>query len=296
MFARRMDQQSMDRFESSPNTAARGARNLPELKRFATESEKAALRAETSHVPWARLVEQGTALSVRMAANAHPEPSAAGHVPACREVVSLEVGPEERDESVAVDRAERARIVGELYQANYHRVYCFARKSVGEDEAEEIAHEAFCRLLRVRNLERMLISTAYLLRIAENLIRRKYERSQRYRVILERSGMVVSDSSEDRCASRMHGGSAGAQGAVFGDDTDRLQAVLRQLTDEEQTAVRLIVCEGLDYQAAARSLGVPVSTINNWKYRGLSKLRRLIEPAPEQQCAVQFPRRTAAAG
>jgi RNA polymerase sigma factor (sigma-70 family) len=142
----------------------------------------------------------------------------------------------------------------------------------------------------------MLISTAYLLRIAENLIRRKYERSQRYRVILERSGMVVSDSSEDRCASRMLGGSAGAQGAVFGDDTDRLQAVLRQLTDEEQTAVRLIVCEGLDYQAAARSLGVPVSTINNWKYRGLSKLRRLIEPAPEQQCAVQFPRRTAAAG
>jgi len=136
MLARRMDKQSMDRFESSPNNAARGARNLPEPKRFAKESEQEALRAETSHVPWPRLVEQGTALSVRMAANAHPEPSAAGRVPACGEVVSLEVGPEEREEHVVVDRAERARIVGELYQANYHRVYCFARKSVGEDEAE----------------------------------------------------------------------------------------------------------------------------------------------------------------
>jgi DNA-directed RNA polymerase specialized sigma24 family protein len=94
----------------------------------------------------------------------------------------------------------------------------------------------------------------------------------------------------------MPGGSAGAQGAGLGDDTDRLEAVLRQLTDEEQTAVRLIVCEGLDYQAAARSLGVPVSTINNWKYRGLSKLRRLIEPPAEPANAFQFPRRTAAAG
>jgi DNA-directed RNA polymerase specialized sigma24 family protein len=94
----------------------------------------------------------------------------------------------------------------------------------------------------------------------------------------------------------MLGGSAGAQGAVFGDDTDRLQAVLRQLTDEEQTAVRLIVCEGLDYQAAARSLGVPVSTINNWKYRGLAKLRRLIESSDAPAHVDQLSRRIAAAG
>ncbi|MEY2795428.1 MAG: hypothetical protein RIR10_1144 [Planctomycetota bacterium] len=295
MLARRMEKQSMGQFEARPNAAIRDARNLPESRRFATETEKAALRGETSNVPWPRLSEQGTAPSARMAANAHPELSATGPVPECGEVVSLEVGPE-AGADVAVDRAERARIVGELYRANYHRVYCFARKSVGEDEAEEIAHEAFCRLLRVRNLERMLISTAYLLRIAENLIRRKYERSQRYRVILERSGMVVSDSSEDRCASRMPGGTAEAWGVGVGDEADRLEAVLRQLTDEEQTAVRLIVCEGLDYQAAARSLGVPVSTINNWKYRGLTKLRRLIEPSTEPAYAAQFPRRTAVAG
>lgn len=59
-------------------------------------------------------------------------------------------------------------------------------------------------------------------------------------------------------------------------DAARLEMVLGQLTHEEQAAVRLIVCEGLDYQAAARSLGVPVSTINNWKHRGLSKLKQLV--------------------
>jgi RNA polymerase sigma factor (sigma-70 family) len=72
-------------------------------------------------------------------------------------------------------------------------------------------------------------------------------------------------------------------------DSDRIHAVLRQLTPSEQSAVRLIVCEGLDYQAAARSLGVPVSTINNWKHRALIKLKQLIEserPLAEPQRAV----------
>jgi RNA polymerase sigma-70 factor (ECF subfamily) len=182
--------------------------------------------------------------------------------------------------------AERSRIVGDLYRANYHRVFGFARRLVGEDEAEEVAHEAFCRLLKVRNLERMTISTAYLLRIAENLIRRKYERAQRYRVVLERSGMVVSERTEDARMTGQPGGAGSREPEEIRLDSARLASVLRRLTSEEQSAVRLIVCEGLDYQAAARSLGVPVSTINNWKYRGLAKLRQLIDdsPAPRDGC------------
>jgi DNA-directed RNA polymerase specialized sigma24 family protein len=49
------------------------------------------------------------------------------------------------------------------------------------------------------------------------------------------------------------------------------------LTDNEQAAVRLIICRGLSYEQAARSLGVNVSTINNWKHRGVNKLRRIID-------------------
>lgn len=174
------------------------------------------------------------------------------------------------------DPAVRSRIVGHLYETAYHRVYGFVRRSVGEEAAEEISHEVFIRLLKVRNLERMTISVAYLLRIAENLLKRRFERAQRYRVILERSGMVVSEHTEDREQSQgwCLGGSSQAGVAC---DAGRLESVLRHLTSEEQTAIRLIVCEGLDYQAAARSLGVPVSTINNWKHRGLAKLRLLIE-------------------
>ena len=50
------------------------------------------------------------------------------------------------------------------------------------------------------------------------------------------------------------------------DDPEALDAVL----------FSEVGCEGLDYQAAARSMGVRVSTINNWKHRGLAKLKQLV--------------------
>ncbi|MFM1803172.1 MAG: hypothetical protein RL136_51 [Planctomycetota bacterium] len=174
------------------------------------------------------------------------------------------------------DARARAEIVGALYQANYHRVFAFARKLVDDEVAEEVAHESFVRLFRVRNLERMSISVAYLLRIAENLVRRRHGRAQRFREILQASGRMVPDlESGPGQAVSATGTRASSDSATR--DPDRIQAAMRQLTPSEQTAIRLIVCEGLDYQAAASSLGVPVSTINNWKHRALTKLRTLIE-------------------
>ena len=187
--------------------------------------------------------------------------------------------PHDLQADAVVDAGERARIVGDLYKSYYHRVFCFTRRFARDEEAEEVAHEAFVRLFRVRNLERMSISVAYLLRIAENLLKRRHERAQRYRHILEESGVVAGLHPRDSRRGEVPERSSEAPRA-FGDhavDAARLEAVLGCLTQEEQAAVRLIVCEGLDYQAAARSLGVPVSTINNWKHRGLSKLKQLVQ-------------------
>jgi RNA polymerase sigma-70 factor (ECF subfamily) len=196
-----------------------------------------------------------------------PEASPSGDAP---------VGAPSADEGV------RARIVGDLYNSSYHRVFCFARRLVRDEEAEEVAHEAFVRLFRVKNLERMSVSVAYLLRIAENLLKRRHERAQRYRRVLEQSGLVSGllptrfERGETPARSWAGEGARDDRAGDLGIDPARLEMVLGQLTREEQAAVRLIVCEGLGYQAAARSLGVPVSTINNWKHRGLSKLKQLI--------------------
>ena len=56
-----------------------------------------------------------------------------------------------------------------------------------------------------------------------------------------------------------------------------LHQAMGLLTNNEQAAIRLIICRGLSYEQAAQSLGVNVSTINNWKHRGVNKLRRIID-------------------
>jgi len=309
-----MHERRMDGLSNARGASARAdARNLRGISHEFDEAGGRGLRRDAAPLSWTRLVEHGTA--DRRTERDGPHVGAERAV--ARPVASLKVGPMaagrlasslletsavttaeaevDIDSSVSSEQSstgassERSRIVAELYRANYHRVFGFARRLVSDDEAEEVAHEAFCRLLKVRNLERMTISAAYLLRIAENLIRRKYERAQRYRVILERSGMVVSEHTEDVRMLRQPGGAGARDAEEVELDSARLATVLRQLTNEEQAAVRLIVCEGLGYQAAARSLGVPVSTINNWKYRGLVKLRQLIDTRsePEPHAAVR---------
>lgn len=173
----------------------------------------------------------------------------------------------------------RAEIVRELHARYHWRVFAFARRSAGPDVAEDVSQEVFVRLLRVRNLERIHIGVSYLLRIADNLLRRRFEKCQRFRSYLERSSPMAGGArgSEAEDPSGGDGSSAPAT-AVSVVDAERLGRILESLTPEEQSAVRLIVIQGLGYQAAARSLGVPVSTINNWKHRGIAKLRQLIEP------------------
>lgn len=173
----------------------------------------------------------------------------------------------------------RAEIVRELHRRYHWRVFAFARRSAGPDVAEDISQEVFVRLLRVRNLERIQIGVSYLLRIADNLLRRRFEKCQRFRSYLERTRPVVGGAQGNEAEDPSGGDGSSVQAmAVSVLDADRLGRILECLTPEEQSAVRLIVIQGLGYQAAARSLGVPVSTINNWKHRGIAKLRQLIEP------------------
>ena len=68
---------------------------------------------------------------------------------------------------------------------------------------------------------------------------------------------------------------AGAVDAHAGGDEGRgrLAADALRPAGDERDAIRMVVVEGRSYAEAARSLGVSVTTINNWKHRGLEKLR-----------------------
>ena len=160
------------------------------------------------------------------------------------------------------DGNRRAEMVLDLFDDYYERVYCFVRRSLPAEQAEDVVQEVFIRLLEHKRLERMTLSVSYLIKIADNLLKRRFARQQRFGRYLEETGQR-QESVRDAVR-------AGPMPAL---DAHELDRAMGDLTGDERDAVQLIVCQGLSYEDAARSLGVTVSTINNWKYRGLQKLK-----------------------
>lgn len=182
---------------------------------------------------------------------------------------------------------QRTTLVLGLFDNYYNRVYAFLRKSTTPDVSEDLAQEVFLRLLQHPELERLEISISYLLKIAHNLLRRRFARASRLRELLEER-------------VRREGGDAevGPVRRSTPDDTvsnSILETALGLLGRDEQDAIRMIVCEGKSYQHAAEALGVSVTTINNWKHRGIVKLRKFIDenPTGETATAPQQSTRTA---
>ncbi|GMV26574.1 MAG: hypothetical protein AMXMBFR58_26050 [Phycisphaerae bacterium] len=167
---------------------------------------------------------------------------------------------------MAVSTCSRSIIV--LFEQYYERVYCFARRSLDAPSAEDIAQEVFVRLMNIQNLESRSISVSYLIKIADNLIKRRHRRMRRFEAIL------ADESSRSEGASAVFG--------ELGEELDRdasplCEQAMHSLTSGESDAVRLVVCEGLSYESAARSLDVKISTLNNWKFRGLQRLKQHVD-------------------
>jgi len=168
---------------------------------------------------------------------------------------------------------QRTSLVLELFDSYYERVYAFLRKSTTPDVAEDLAQEVFLRLMQHPDLERLEISISYLLKIAHNLLRRRFSRASRLRELLK--------ERVHRDGGNPDFGTGDVEPESLGLTDGVLETALSLLGRDEQDAVRLIVCEGKSYQHAAEALGVSVTTINNWKHRGIVKLRKYIEEAGE---------------
>ncbi len=159
----------------------------------------------------------------------------------------------------------RANLVLELFDAYYKRVYCFTRKSLAPSAAEDIAQEVFTRLLQVKALEEKTITSSYLIKIADNLIKRRYNKAQR-------KNQYIDSQREEAIRDLRNLRDDKPQWS-----SDEITDAMASLPSHERDAVRLVICEGLSYEEASISLGVPVSTVNNWKYRGMNKLKARAE-------------------
>lgn len=158
----------------------------------------------------------------------------------------------------------RGRTVLDLFERYYERVFLFARGSLDASSAEDVAQEVFTRLLDLRDLERKTISASYLIKIADNLIKRRYRRARRLEAWIDQEIRERGPGHDVRAAGEVE----------RSEEQIRARRTVGELSPAEQDAVRLIVCGGLSYQQAAASLGVEVSAINNWKYRGIQRLKQ----------------------
>lgn len=162
---------------------------------------------------------------------------------------------------------DRAEIVLDLFEMYHDRVYAFARKSAEPAVAEDATQEAFVRLLQHPRLEELEISISYILKIVHNILRRRFTRSVRLREIVEEKIKPRVRRHEEESSPRP------LRVAETRANLGEVEEAFTRLSPDERDALRMIVCEGKSYAHAARSLGVSVTTINNWKHRGLSKLR-----------------------
>jgi DNA-directed RNA polymerase specialized sigma24 family protein len=111
------------------------------------------------------------------------------------------------------------------------------------------------------------------IKIAHNILRRRYSRASRLRAILETS--VAEEVSQRHELSQTQSVRPSTRDARPELTPKQLGLAMEELTQDERDALQRTICEGKSYEHAALSLGVNVTTLKNWKHRGLSKLRRL---------------------
>lgn len=158
----------------------------------------------------------------------------------------------------------RGTIILELFDRYYDRVYAFARRSLDASSAEDITQDVFARLMDLPDIETRELSVSYLLKIADNLVKRRYQRKRKLESILESTRTAISAAGRADTASapaRWEAGRAPSR------DLDALRGRERDVLD-------LVVCRGLSYQQAASALGVRVTDVNNWKHRGIQRLKQ----------------------
>lgn len=198
--------------------------------------------------------------------------------------------------SIAAINAEKGefprgkeQIVAALVSLYYSRVHAFVQKRETIEVADDVTQEVFFLVMKLQNLETMTLEVGYFLRIAENLLKRRAGQKSRFQEVLLQSGRVAqraTEAKEQGLGAELWAGREATSNAhqwTRSIDAEDLGRALELLPTHESSAVRMIVCDGLSYGAAANALAVPASTVNNWKHRGLQRLRQLIETSDDQK-------------
>ncbi|WP_369272318.1 RNA polymerase sigma factor [Streptomyces sp. R11] len=181
-------------------------------------------------------------------------------------------------------RAGESSAFAELFDSYSRAVYNHAfRLTADWSVAEDVMAATFLEAWRLRDRVEPEGGSLrpWLLGIATNTARNQYRSNRRYRAAATAAAaaeLSVADHA-DEVADRV-------------DDRRRLATALTALAAlrrPEREVITLCLGEGLDYEAAAEALGIPVGTVASRLSRARKKLRVLAEAESERPVAAAVP-------
>ncbi len=176
---------------------------------------------------------------------------------------------------IAAARTGDPRALDELAARLRGRVFRFVLRRVGDpDTAEDLTQDTFvevvAKLDSYRGASRF---STWVIGIAFNLLRNHMTRRP------ERRHRMDSEAALDGLSDPGAGPHEQARARAF---AGAVQAALDQLPDDAREALRLVALDGLDYQEAARILGVPLGTMKTRVFRARRALRTALTDAGQE--------------
>lgn len=169
---------------------------------------------------------------------------------------------------------------GQLYDRHAQAIYTFLYRRTGSwSDAEDLTSTVFLHAWRRRAdvvLDRNS-ALPWLLRAADYTVRNEWRAKLRYRKAVAAAQVLVGTVRDhaDEVASRL-------------DDDQRIQQArtsLKHLPKHEREIVELCIWAGLDQQAAAVALDVPLGTVKSRLSRARKHLRELNLSSPQESPA-----------
>ncbi|GAB2680332.1 RNA polymerase sigma factor [Kribbella swartbergensis] len=166
---------------------------------------------------------------------------------------------------------------GQLYDRHVHAVFTFLhRRTACWSEAEDLTSAVFLQAWRRRAdvvLDRDS-ALPWLLGVAAYTARSAWRSKLRYRRALSTIVNLAEDGHDlaDEVADRLD----------RDDRVRQIRAQIRRLPRHEQETLELCVWAGLDQQAVAIALGVPVGTVKSRLSRARQHIRELLASNPEE--------------
>lgn len=191
--------------------------------------------------------------------------------------------PKELADLVVECKAGDPKAYEQLVAVYSPRLYGYLLRLVGRpDDAEELLQEVFLRLVRSMATYRHDGQlTAYLFRIATNVVRDRYRRRQVRPHQVSESESAGDDDESGGLSDQVAGDEPEpGQSMRERERAEALNAALARLPEEQRQVILLRHFSEMPFNEIADLLGCPVGTVLARAHRGLKRLREMMDDEP----------------